>query len=161
MTEQDPFNLENLIRASEIESAAVQEELDSNGNLPAQRRVYIKQPVIVAFSWFICVTVAVFMYLVPAYPNRAPGGESIEKRLGTAVYHAAHRVETYRRKTGSLPDYLDPDWHEGRHVSYEVVNDHYIITGQLGDLTIRYAEGENPEALLGRQPTPAEIPIEQ
>ncbi len=161
MTEQDPFDLENLIRASEIESRSVEQERDSNGNLSMRGKAHINQPIIVAFSWFLCAIVAGFMYLAPAYPKRAPGAESLEKRLGTAVYHAAHRVETYHRRTGSLPDYLDPDWHEGQHVSYEIVDGHYLITGQIGDLIIEYNEGENPEELLGRQPTPSEAAIEK
>jgi hypothetical protein len=160
MSEQDPFDLKKLIEASEIESRSTPDDIAAAGDSPTHQPM-INQRIIVAFSWIACGLVAAFMYLSPAYPVREPGAQSIEKRLGTAVYHAAHRVETYRRNTGSLPEYLEPEWHEGESVSYEIVDARYVLTGRMGDLTIIYSEGEDPEKLLGRQPASAEVLLEQ
>jgi hypothetical protein len=159
MTEEEPFDLQKLIAESEAESKAAPDNYPADGEVVT--KAYMHQPMLIAFSWLICTIVAIFLYLTPAYPVRSPGAQSIDSRLRIAIYHAAHRVETYRRDTGSLPEYFEPGWHEGRRVAYEVINGRYVITGRIGDLTITYTEGDDPETLLGQQPESVEVPIEQ
>ncbi|XOV86924.1 MAG: hypothetical protein ACFHX7_18405 [Pseudomonadota bacterium] len=102
----------------------------------------------VGFSWLLCVVVALFLYESPLPRERSVGARSVETDLSVAMYHVAHRVETYRRFTGNLPEFLDPAWSESENVEYVLTDTGYELIGKQGGLEITYHQGDNPEALL-------------
>jgi hypothetical protein len=95
------------------------------------------------------VFVAIFLlYISPPAPTKHPGIRSTEIRVSTAIYHVAHRIETYRKFHGVLPTYLAPEWHEANQVSYQPDGDVYVLTGREGNVERTYVSGEDPEQLL-------------
>ncbi len=55
------------------------------------------------------------------------GSRGAEVQLGVALYHFAHRVETYKHRTGHLPDYPEPQWQESGEVEYRVTTVKAVI----------------------------------
>jgi hypothetical protein len=118
------LDFDELIRASALESA---QHADSASS-PSRARL-INHPIALILVW--CASL-----------------RSGATRLGVALYHVAHRVETYRQLIGSLPDYLEPQWHEAGLVEYNVIEDRYQLIAREGDLMMTYRQGESAGQLL-------------
>lgn len=139
------FNLDALIQASAEEDT---ELVGTNALESEQFSPQISHPVAIIIAWLLCLSVGMIFWLDPLPQQRDLGVRSIETRLSVAMYHVAHRVETYRRFTGSLPDYLDPDWSESQRVEYVRHDDGYQLVGKEGEYTLEYRQGDDPEALI-------------
>ena len=136
--------LESLIQEAAQESIhdddvnSVDNEGDSFFNYPAP----------VSVSWVLCLFTAITFYIYPLPANDQRVSRSVTTQLGVAMYHVAHRVESYRQMTGGLPDYLDPDWQESTAVTYRLTSEGYVLEGRLGELKLTYRQGENAEKLI-------------
>ncbi|MCB1646907.1 MAG: hypothetical protein KDI36_15715 [Pseudomonadales bacterium] len=137
-------DLDDLIRQS------ANENLDDIGLSDDKVVVepFCNHPWVVAFSWLLCAVVALFLYESPLPRERSVGSRSVETNLSVAMYHVAHRVETYQRYTGHLPEFLDPAWSESENVGYALTEMGYELTGKEGGLEIIYRQGDDPEELL-------------
>lgn len=110
----------------------------------------LNHPWAALFAWLFCASIITYQLLEPLPKQHDLGVRSTDTRLGIAVYHVAHRVESYRRETGHLPDFLLDDWQESDAVTYEQGDEGYVITGQAGDLRIVYREDDDPQRLIHR-----------
>lgn len=102
------------------------------------------------FAWLLCLSVFTYHYLEPLPKQHDLGVRSVEARLSIAVYHLAHRVESYRLETGHLPDYLFEAWQESDDVTYASGPDGYEITGRAGQFELVFREGDDPQGLIYR-----------
>ena len=108
----------------------------------------LNHPLPVIASWTLLIIVILTLTLTPLPREEELGIRSVETRVSVAMYHAAHRVETYRKLTGHLPDYLEPEWSEAETIQYERLDSGYRITGKEAALTLTYDEGDDSERLL-------------
>lgn len=99
-------------------------------------------------SWFFCLAVAVFFVIEPLPKQHDLGLRSVETRVSVAMYHMAHRVESYRKEMGALPVYLEEGWQESDEVQYEITEAGYVITGRSGEFELIFREGDDPEKLI-------------
>ncbi|MFT7685262.1 MAG: hypothetical protein ACI9FB_000605 [Candidatus Azotimanducaceae bacterium] len=130
-----------LIQASGAESS------EALGD-PATALPWVNHPREIVVTWLLCLLFGWGFLIQSPYPQKTIGERGVMTRLGIAVYHVAHRVETYRQYTGGLPDYLEPEWHETEKVEYQVVDGQYLLTAREGDRIMTYRQGQNPDALL-------------
>ena len=137
------INFGQLIHESAAESSVFEDIADSQN----QPRL-LNHPWVVMITWSVCLLVGLLFMLSSPASLEPVGSRSGAVRLNVALYHVAHRVETYRQYTGSLPDYLEADWHETQAIDYEVVEGRYQLTAREGELTMVYRQGDNAEALL-------------
>ena len=139
-------DLDALIR----ESAA--EDLDAleheHRQVSGKPRSLVNHPWTLLFSWLLCLSVIVFFYMTPLPKQYDLGTRSVEARISVAMYHVAHHVETYRKQTGRLPDFLEKDWQEFKDVEYRIGPVGYELIGRSGEFERTYQEGMNPELLL-------------
>jgi hypothetical protein len=106
-------------------------------------------PWMVAFSWMLCLSVSVYLYLEPLPNQEDLGVRSVETRLNVAMYHVAYQVESFRNQTGQLPDYLEDEWNESAKVEYKIGANGYELHGRSGEFELLYLEGQDPEQLIG------------
>jgi len=137
------LDLDELIRASARESAQHADSASSPSQAPL-----INHPIALIIIW--CASLLIGALSLAAHQNEDDviGQRSGATRLGVALYHVAHRVETYRQFTGSLPDYLEPQWHEADLVEYKVIEGRYQLVAREGDLVMTYRQGESAGELL-------------
>ena len=141
--------LDELISQSAAESY-LDPEKDSQASSSLREMPLFNHPWAVIFAWLFCLSVVLFHWLEPIPKTHDLGVRSVEARLGIAVYHLAHHVETYRQRTGHLPDFIDEDWQESEVVSYHLGEDGYEITGRTGEFELVYREGDDPQGLIHR-----------
>ena len=110
----------------------------------------MNHPVAVLFAWLLCMAVASVFWLDPLPKQHDLGVRSVETRVAVAMYHVAHRVETYRRYVGQLPDYLYPEWNESNLVEYRMSGGHYELVSRVGPYEYHFREGDDPEVLIHR-----------
>ena len=147
MQDNDPSNdLDELIRESAAENLEAIEPLDSEVN--DKPGTLVNHPWTLLFSWLLSISVFVSFYLAPLPKQHDLGTRSVETRISVAMYHVAHHVETYRKQTGELPDYLENDWQESQNIEYRIGPSGYELTGRSGEFERRYQEGTDPEQLL-------------
>jgi hypothetical protein len=103
---------------------------------------------VVIAVWSSLFVAMLLLYISPTAPSKHPGTRSTEIRVGTAIYHVANRIETYRKFHGVLPAYLAPEWHEANQVTYKPNGDAYLLIGREGNIERTYISGEDPEQLL-------------
>ena len=149
---QLPDDIQWLIEASAREEtssydSALHEELSPGNRL--------NHPYSVLAAWCFCFFLSAVFYFNPLIEREDLGSRSMEAQLGVAMYHVAHRVETYRIVSGQLPDYIDDSWgdldkfFEGSDtVEYLREGDSYTLHGQAGMLKVTFRRGDNPEDLL-------------
>jgi hypothetical protein len=137
------LDFDELIRASALESAQYADSTLSPSQAPL-----INHPIALILIW--CASLLIGALSLAAHQNEDDviGQRSGATRLGVALYHVAHRVETYRQFTGSLPDYLEPQWHEAGLVEYTVIEGRYQLIAREGDLVMTYRQGESAGQLL-------------
>jgi hypothetical protein len=137
------LDFDELIRASALESAQYADSTLSPSQAPL-----INHPIALILIW--CASLLIGALSLAAHQNEDDviGQRSGATRLGVALYHVAHRVETYRQFTGSVPDYLEPQWHEAGLVEYKVIEGRYQLIAQEGDLVMTYRQGESAGQLL-------------
>ena len=143
---------DNHDELAELISRAESENLDSLEPETRQsanvQKPWFNHPWAVAFSWLICFCVSVFYYLEPLPKQYDLGTRSVETRLKVALYNTAHHVESFRKKTGRLPDYLEESWTESENIEYRIGAEGYELIGQSGELNLSYFEGQDQERLL-------------
>ena len=137
-------DFESLIQA--VASQAPDD--DEAEGVQASKPPVFNYPGVVAASWAGFVLIAVLLALFPMPGGGQPASRSIEIRLGVAMYHMAHRIESYNQQQGSLPDYLEADWQESNDVEYRRTETGYVLEGQLGQYSLVYRRGDNAELLL-------------
>lgn len=140
----EPDNLQSLIDASEIETV----NADAVENTLRDAPIPMTQRWVIAGVWMLCLIVALGYWQLPVASQHDLGARSVETRVNVAMYHAAHRVETYRQYHGQLPDYLDPAWLESREITYERMDNSYEIVGEAGEYRRSFRRGDDAEALL-------------
>ena len=140
-------DLDDLIRQSASENLGEDDGAVSAGEDTGSSAL-LNHPWVVLFAWLFCASLILYYHLEPLPKQHDLGVRSVETRLGIAVYHVAHRVESYRQQTGHLPDYLLDEWQESSTVSFEPGEKGYVIYGRMGELEIVYHEGDDPEPLI-------------
>ena len=137
---------------AELISKAATEDFDSlepeTSRPEDTREPLVNHPWTIAFSWLLCLSIAMFYYLEPLPKQHDLGIRSVETRLNVAMYHTAHHVESFRKRTGQLPDYLEDSWNESDNIEYSRSADGYQLIGRSGELELTYLEGQDPEGLL-------------
>lgn len=146
MQNSDENDLEELIRASASENLdGIELGISQISDTPSS---LINHPWALLFSWLLYFSVIVFFFLAPLPKQHDLGTRSVETRVSVAMYHVAHHIETYRQRTGSLPDYLDTSWQESLDVEYRVGSNGYELIGRSGEFERTYQDGMDPERLL-------------
>ncbi len=139
----DP-DIESLIQASAAEDLDLLEPASRVTN----REPRLNRPGFVILAWLLAMTVGLSINLNPPWEAFHAGTKSVEVRTSIAMYHLVHRIETYRQRTGHLPDYLDATWSESAGLDYRRTEDGYTVTGRLGELVLEFERGDDPESLL-------------
>jgi hypothetical protein len=137
------LDFDELIRASALESAQHADSASSPSQAPL-----INHPIALILIWCASLLIGALSLAANQNEDDVIGQRSGATRLGVALYHVAHRVETYRQFTGSLPDYLEPQWHEAGLVEYKVIEGRYQLIAREGDLVMTYRQGESAGQLL-------------
>jgi len=137
------IDFDNLILESEQDS-----ELDDTLSESTQTKARRTPRLVVIFTWIASLLVGVLITMDSPHPTERIGTRSADVQLGVALYHLAHRVESYQERTGSLPDYLEPDWQESAQVEYSVVDGQYQLVARAGKFVRKYSQGQDPETLL-------------
>jgi hypothetical protein len=148
MSDQSPEDFERINFSQLIDESAAESAVFDDTEASQNYQKLLNHPWAVAITWFACLLVGLLLTLGSPASYEPVGSRSGTVRLNVALYHVAHRVETYRQYTGSLPDYLEADWHETQAIEYKVVDGRYQLTAREGELTIVYQQGDNAEALL-------------
>ena len=138
--------LDQLIRESAAENLDTLEP--DHSQISGTPLPLVNHPWALLFSWLLCFTVIVFFFLAPLPKQHDLGTRSVETRVSVAMYHVAHHIETYRQRTGRLPDYLETSWQESQDVEYRVGSNGYELIGRSGEFKRTYQEGMDPERLL-------------
>lgn len=138
-------DLSELIRLAATEE--MQPDLVQNEAGQANDRLVHHLPVLL-IAWMFCFAAGAFFVLEPLPKQHDLGIRAVQTRVSIAMYHTAHRVESYRKQTGALPAYLESEWQEAEEVRYETTPDGYVITGKSGEFELVYREGDDPEILL-------------
>lgn len=137
---------------AELISKSATEDLDSiepeTSRTEETREPLVNHPWAITFSWLLCLSISMIFFLDPLPKQHDLGTRSVETRLNVAMYHTAHHVENFRKKTGQLPDYLEDSWNESDNIEYRLGADGYQLIGRSGELELAYLEGEDPEWLL-------------
>jgi len=135
-----------------IKQAAEERFDDSAGatsiEAPVDKPALLNHPWAALFAWLFCASIITYQLLEPLPKQHDLGVRSNDTRLGIAVYHVAHNVESYRQQTGHLPDFLMDGWQESDAVTYELRDDGYVITGRTGELEIIFREGDDSQRLI-------------
>jgi len=137
------LDFDELIRASAQESARYADSAS-----PPPQAPLINHPIALILIWCASLLIGALSLAANQNEDEVIGQRSGATRLGVALYHVAHRVETYRQFTGSLPDYLEPQWHEAGLVEYNVIEGRYQLIAREGDLVMTYRQGESAGELL-------------
>jgi hypothetical protein len=142
-------DLDELISASAHETFPTEE---TNADTPHPK---LNHQWVVLLSWVTCACIAGVLYSYPVHDESDLGIRSKDVRLGVAMYHVAHRIESYRYMSGALPEFLDDSWgdldrfSEGSDaILYEKSGNGYTLHGEAGNLRVRFKDGDNPEQLL-------------
>jgi hypothetical protein len=137
-------DLDDLIQQAAIEKS----DLSESGTDDSPNKTRFNQPVPVLLSWCLCLLIVLFVYLYPLPDNHHIADRSAQIQMRVAMYHLAHRIETYREVTGKLPEFIEPEWHESQSVEYKNTADGYLLRGRKGEFGLIYHEGDDPEQLI-------------
>ena len=137
------IDFDNLILESEKDPDL---EYPAQGEMLAKRRIAPKPMILVI--WLASLLLGALITMDSIHTTERVGSRGAEVQLGVALYHLAHRVETYKDRTGNLPDYLEPQWQESGEVEYRVTNGRYHLSANAGGFVREYSQGEDPELLL-------------
>ena len=142
-------DLDDLINQSADESFD-EHFSGSDGEAATSSEAHFNHPAAAIFAWLLCASLLSYHYLEPLPKPHDLGIRSVEARLSIAVYHLAYRIESYRQRTGHLPDYVFEDWQESDDVQYSLGDQGYVIQGQIGQFELVFKEGDNPQQLIHR-----------
>ena len=136
----------------DFDNLILESEKDPDLQYPAQGEMLAKQHIVakpvILVTWLASLILGALITMDSIHTTERVGSRGAEVQLGVALYHLAHRVETYKHRTGNLPDYLEPQWQESGEVEYRVTDGRYHLSANAGGFVREYSQGQDPELLL-------------